>query len=98
MWPPNPFLLMPTFPLSLGSSKAGVPHSTAPPNKEAAFVTFAGSGRFRGAALENSRDFPGRTEIKPKEKYKWRKKEGQEAGLERNMQRWRRGRERCKQM
>lgn len=32
------------------------------------------SRRFRGAALENSRDSPGRTEIKPKGKYKWRKR------------------------
>lgn len=52
------------------------------------------SRRFRGAALENSRDSPGRTEIKPKEKYKWRKKEGRKAGLKSSKQRWKKGRKR----
>ena len=51
-------------------------------------------GRFWGAALENCRDSPGRTEIKPKEKYKWKNKEGWQAGLERSKPRWERRRER----
>ena len=67
LWPPNPFLLTPTFPLSLGSSKAGVPHRIAPPTKEAAFCYFWASGRVRGAVLENSRGSLRRREIKQKE-------------------------------
>lgn len=51
-------------------------------------------GRFLGAVLENCRDSPGRTEIKPKEKYKWKKKGGWQAGLERSKPRWERRRER----
>lgn len=73
LWPQKPSLT-PTFPLSLGSSKAGVPHSTVPLNKEAAFVISVSVGRFRGAALENSRDSPRRRQIKPKGEYKWRKR------------------------
>lgn len=48
-------------------------------------------GRFGGAALENCRESPGRTEIKPKEKYKWKNKEGWQAGLERASQGGREG-------
>lgn len=84
---PNLFLLTPTS-LCLWKAARQVSHIPLYYQKKRQLLLLPwASRRFREAALENSRDSPGRTEIKPKEKYKWRKKEGRVLGLERNKQR-----------
>lgn len=88
---PNPLLLTPTS-LCLWKAARQVSHIPLHHQKKRQLLLLAWtSRRFRGTALENSRDSPRRTEMKPKEKYKWRKKQGWEPGLERNKQRCRKG-------
>jgi hypothetical protein len=74
LWPSNLSLPTPT-PLCLWKVARQASHILLHHQikKELLFLLWA-SGRFWGAALENSRDSLGRTEIKPNGKYKWRKK------------------------